>query len=134
MNKSFKKYLIYISVIGLLAAGCSNNSNVLTPFVEMNYRNVAYESLSEQSKATVINWQDGKVGKGIYQGKNGSNIILLDSGSQIGFVFNTSNVEVINGQRLIMVTFNTKDDPLLGPMILIIDPITNKVIGGVQRE
>jgi len=134
MRKFFKYYILFIPILFLTEAGCSDNSNVLTPFEEMNYRKVAYESLSEQSKSTVINWLGGKIERGIYQEKNGSNTIILNSGFQMGFVINTSNVNLINGQSLIMVTFITKNDHVLGPMILIIDPITNKVIGGVQRE
>jgi len=36
-------------------------------------------------------------------------------------------------QDLISVTFNTIEDPLLGPIIIIIDPDSQNVVGAVGR-
>ncbi len=131
-SNKLEKLLIILSF--LILSDCSNNSNVLLPFDQMSNRQIAYASLSEQEKSTIINWQNGKVEEGVYQSFNKSNAIVLNSGDKIFFGTISSTVKLIEGQKLIAVTFNTTDDALLGPLIVIIEPNYNKVIGGVLRN
>jgi len=70
---------------------------------DMNYRQIAWESLSLQAQATVThNWQQAGVSKCTYY---------------------------VDHREAVCVTFNTTDDPLLGPIIVYIDPDSLKVLG-----
>ena len=50
-----------------------------------------------------------------------------------GFVAANPDIELKANQTLITVLFNTVDDPLLGPIIVVIDPEAKVVAGYVLR-
>ena len=127
------KNFYIILILLLFFSGCSKNSDLLLPFDQMGSKQIAYASLSEHEKLTIINWQHGKVEEGVYHIINKSNSIILDSGDKIYLGSISSNVKLNEGQKLIAVTFNTTEDALLGPLIIIIEPNSKEVIGGVLR-
>ncbi len=127
------KYVFVIMMMLFITPGCSHNSNGVSPFEEIKYRTIAYESLSMQEKSTVINWQDGKVERGVYKTDKSTPSILFDLGGRLSFVYNSSDIKLIDGQNLVAVFFNTTQDPLLGTIIVIINPGNSNVIGYVPR-
>ena len=113
--------------------GCSENNDGVSTADKTDYKKIAYESLSEQSKSTVENWESGKVDEGTCLLQNGDRLFEKDSSIAVQFVVYSSDTKLHNGQKLVAVTFTTTVDSLLGPMILIIDPEKKQVIGGVLR-
>ena len=91
-------------LIGLVfSLGCRDG--ILDGYQEddMTYRQIAWESLSAEAQATVTHdWQEARVSKCTYYADQ---------------------------SEAVCVTFNTTDDPLLGPIIVFIDPDSLKVLG-----
>ncbi len=127
-----KKTLVILIQL-LFLVGCSDDSDLLSPSGQKHFRLIAYESLSESEQSTIIDWQNGKVEAGTYQSADDSHSIVLDSQNRIPFATNSSGVKLFDGQKLIAVTFETKVDALLGPIILIIEPCSENVIGYMLR-
>ena len=120
-----KRVFILLFVLALIVK-CSDESNGVSPIVENDYREIAYNSLSED-------WFNADVESGNYGLSDSTNFVLFDNGNKISFAFNTDDVNLTVGQKLIGVTFNISQDDLLGPIILIIEPESKKVIGWVLR-
>ena len=97
--------LIFITLV--IFTGCNKDESVMKPDNDMIYRKVAWNSLTEYQKATVIHdWRESEVSKCYYWE---------------------------NDQNAICVTFNSKDDPLLGPIIVFIEEDTLKILGFGMR-
>jgi hypothetical protein len=79
--------------------GCESKINSVTGD-DMEYRTIAWNHLTEPEKATVIgDWRAARV-----------------------------QARQWNDKAAVSVTFNTTDDALLGPIVVIIDPQTKKVV------
>lgn len=120
-----KNLFLVISILSLsfIFIGCNNENQTETikervgtvsdlEKVYMEMREIAWASLSENAKETVIgNWKDAKVTE--------------EQPSVINEVH-------LNGKekptKLIKVIFNTSEDRLLGPIGIYIDPSTKKII------
>ncbi len=124
-----KKTLVILIKL-LFLVGCSDDSDLLSPSGQKHFRLIAYESLPESEQSTIIDWRNGKVEKGFYQVYNSFGSVVLDDGDRVAFVSNSSNIN--DGQKLVVVIFNT-NNLVLGPIILIVEPISEKVIGYVPR-
>ncbi|MEJ2617174.1 MAG: hypothetical protein P8Z35_19645 [Ignavibacteriaceae bacterium] len=128
-----KKFLLFL-LLGVLFIGCSEKSNFMLPVDQMEYRKIAYDSLSEEQKATLTtDWKEAEVEQGNYLLKDNINWIVFDSGNKSGFALMKSDVVLINNQPLVLVIFHTKVDALLGPIALIIEPGTKEIVGGFLR-
>ena len=127
-----KQYLFCL--MALIFICCSEKSNFLLPVDQMEYRKIAYESLSDTEKETLTtDWKEGEVKQDNYLLKDNINWIVFDSGNKSGFALMKSNLVLINNQPLVLVIFHTNVDALLGPIALIIEPGTKKIIGGFLR-
>jgi hypothetical protein len=125
-------YPIFASI--LIFTACSSDEDVLSPFEKVNYRVIAYQSLTEDEAATLINdWRTAPVSAGKYRKENNNHIIIMDENIKWHFRLNDSETNLNDNQSLITVAFNTKDDPLLGPLIIIINPENDIVVGAVLR-
>ena len=122
-----------LMVLILFLFSCSEESDFLSSYEQKHLRNIAYKSLSEEARSTIVNWQNGKVEAGIYHSSDESDFIVLDSKNEIPFMINSTDVKLIERQKLVAVTFNTTYDALLGPLILIIELREEKVIGLTPR-
>jgi hypothetical protein len=128
------KKIIALTIILLFLVSCSENSDVLSPSGKMKYREIAYESLSEHEKDEInSDWEDADVKEGRYQSFNGAHTIIVDPENRLYFVLKNSNIRLGELQVLIIVTFNTIYDSLLGPITVIVDPKSEKVIGYLVR-
>ena len=87
---------------------------------ENDIREIAYQSLSEDNKKTVISWKDGKVEQ--YKSTNDHSI-----GSPNGSVN-------IKGKDTYKVMFRTNNEGILGPIIIYIDKNSYSVLGGDLRD
>ena len=126
-----KTQLLFILIL-ILFVGCGDDI-LLSPANQSTYREVAYNSLDENSKASItINWKDAKVEDGKYIKEGERHILKLSSGEEIPFLL-SNGIIMIKNHRLVAVTFNTINDPLLGPIIIIVDPGQIKVVGIVGR-
>jgi hypothetical protein len=91
----------HFAVLILFAAvlGCESKINSVTGD-DMEYRTIAWNHLTDQEKATVTgDWRTAKV-----------------------------QLTQWNDKTAVSVTFNTTDDARLGPIVIIIDPQTKKVV------
>lgn len=98
------------------------------------YQIIAFESLSENEKSTIIDdVNDATVEKGKYEMFNGSSRIKFEGGRKYYFFLKDKSITLKPNQSLIAVSFRTKDGSLLGPITVIINPSKNIVIGFVGR-
>ena len=119
--------ILSISFLVLFIISCNNEDNILNSFDSANYRKIAYESLTPESKETLT------VRTGKYKNENGSYIITIDDQNRWNFFITDLNTDLQSNQNLIAVTFSTTSDALLGPLTLIINPESKTVIGEVLR-
>lgn len=124
-------YSLIVSFI-ILHFGCTDNS--LTEPEIAHYQTIAYSSLSENEKASLtVDMSEAIVKVGKYKVTNGNHSIKIEEDQIYFFFLRDNSLKLKTDQRLIAVAFNTRDDPLLGPIIVIIDPHTQIAIGGVGR-
>jgi hypothetical protein len=94
------------AVLVILAAmlGCESKINSVTGD-DMEYRTIAWKHITEQEKATVTgDWRAARV-----------------------------QAMQWNDKAAVSVTFNTTDDALLGPIVVVIDPPTKTVVQQLPR-
>lgn len=128
------KRIITLIIALLLIVSCSDDIGILSPENQVEYRELAYKILSDREKESLtINWQKGRVEEGKYKKKNDHDTFETSSGSNLFFISKIGNEYLYDGYKLIAISFNTKDDALLGPIIVIIDPYLRMVIGRVGR-
>ena len=114
--------------------GCSKDSNVLSPQDKTIYKDIAYNSLTAREKSTIINPDDVIINEGVYKYENRNHKIYIDNERFTYFVLIDANTVLFDNQKLISVRFHTTDDSLLGPIEVIIDPYSKKVVGGTLRD
>lgn len=96
----------HFAVLVILAAtlGCESRINSVTGD-DMEYRTIAWNYITEQERATVVgDWRAARV-----------------------------QTRQWNGKTAVSVTFNTTEDALLGPIVVIIDPQTKKIVQQLGR-
>ena len=113
---------IFTSIIFLLAfsisfTGCSTKSSLTE---KDTIREIAYNWIDDNKKSTIIDWKTSKVEK-----------ITFDKEHLV--VNETETLDIINKEAF-KVTFTTKDDDLLGPVIVYLDTDTSEVLGMDFRE
>lgn len=98
-----KKLIILLIAIIPLLSNCKKENDTDT---KMQIIEIAWNSLSEQAKSTVIiNWRDAQVTESVYEQK-----------------------------RVYAVSFSTSDDALLGPITVFVDIATKNVLGQILRD
>lgn len=128
------KKIIYFGLIALLFLGCSNENDILSPYESTDYREIAYESLTSESKESLAKcWCIAPVKTGKYNSESGNHIILIDSQNQWYFILDDPGTNLKQNQSLVAVVFNTKYDALVGPLIVIVDPNSKLAIGFLPR-
>ncbi|MBU2492884.1 MAG: hypothetical protein KJ571_09695 [Bacteroidetes bacterium] len=127
-----KKFITLIIII--LIAGCGDDSNSVTPAEYSYYGNIAYESLSAEEKSNLLDGNKPfKVEQGIYGMIKESDVLILNENEKFYFLISESSVLLNNGQKLFAVYFNTIHDSLLGPLVIIVDPESEKAVGAGLR-
>jgi hypothetical protein len=97
----------------------------LAPAAEREYRELAWEQLSEEDKAHVITPKDEALVE--YVGAADAAVIPLEGKEQL--------LEDIRSQggKLVAVTYRTDQDALLGPITILFDPESKEPIGTIVR-
>ena len=111
---------VYQGSLFMIRANPSNDELILkyAQSQEGDLRQVIWDKLSQESKAEIVGtWKDAKMEK-VIGNKRFSN--LKD--------------ERYDGKELIHIVFSTKQDHLLGPIGVYIDPETKEVVGADYRE
>lgn len=129
-----KKVSIFLSIIiflSLMAIGC--NKEKIDKSKEENHKiensksksdneikQIAFESLSDNEKNTIINWMDGKV-----------EVYKSTTDHSVG-----SSIEPINikDKDTYKVTFGTNNEETLGPITMYLDRNTYEVLGVDLRD
>jgi len=127
------KRLILFCLPIVFLIGCSKDSSVLSPQVKTAYKDIAYNSLTAQEKSTLINPDAALIDEGNYKYENKSHKIYINKDHIIYFSLTDTNTVLYDNQKLISVLFNTTQDALLGPIDVIIDPLTKQTIGQTLR-
>ena len=97
-----KKLIILILALIPFISSCKKESEA---YSELQIREIAWNSLSEQQKLTVnVDWKQAPVSESTFYQK-----------------------------RVFAVRFNTTDDALLGPIVVYIDSSTKVVLGYATR-
>lgn len=108
-----KKLLICFTLLASFFWACGSDSLFLT--AEEEFRLIAWESLSSQEKETVIiDLDEAKVD-------------MDDTYSIVNSENESEEVPAVS------VRFNTEDDPILGPIIVYIEPESKEVLGQAPR-
>ena len=124
----------FISIVFLLSCliGCSENSDIISPFEKISLRKIAYESLTEESRAILAeNWRFANVDAGIYQLGNYGHKIVIDTETSLPIHPYDPDFKFSNSQQLVAVSFRTIYRGMGGPIIIIIDYKSKIVIGFV---
>ncbi len=141
MNRK-KHFYIYIKIknlfciisIALFFTGCFDFDLSTTPFNGEIMRQAAYESLTDSEKETLtINWEDALVVQGHYESNECDNVFVSGANEHKCFGVKDSSTKLSYMQKLGAVVFNTNDESLVGPIIVIMDPQNNSVVGYVFR-
>ena len=128
------KKILSSLVFILLLTQCQDDDNPIGPINSYNYRKIAYESLSQEEKENLTKcWCLAPVRIGIYSKQSGTNYIIIDDSNNWTFIMYDENTSLTMNQKLVGVILNTTIDSLVGPMILIIDPFSERVIGVCPR-
>ena len=128
MKKLFFPVLALVMLISCL------DIDITTPFNGDTMRDAAYASLSDTEKESLtINLEDAPVVRGYYSTKTCTNGFVSSKGETKCFVLNEPSLKFRDSQILGAVVFNTSNDALLGPLIVIVEPENNMVIGTVMR-
>jgi len=122
MNK--RVTLICLTAIGLIIMIAGFNINIYDNNGEKYvYQKIAWESLDEGNKEEIIgSWQEAKV-ETITIDYDFSIIPLNNSGGEIN----------VKGKEMVVVSFDSKNEAMLGKVIVYIDPQTKKAVGIVPR-
>ena len=129
-----KNIMILLSVT-LIIFACRDSVNVYDESRNPEYRLAAYNSLTENEKSNVTSdWENATVTPGVYaSSQHGSPAILAEGyPSPITYITPLSRT-FAEGTPLVMVTFNTIDDGLLGPIVIVLLAEDATVIGFFGR-
>lgn len=127
-----KKIILLITIAAILY-GCSKN-NINDPEDSKKLIDIAYSDLSDYEKESIIHdLNDAHVKIGFYAKGNCTDTIIFEDNSWICFIKIDKNNFISSDEILAAVTFNTKDDSLLGPIIVILTYDNQKVVGRVGR-
>lgn len=112
---------------------CSD-SDIISPEFEKEFKKIAYDSISESEKETIIiNWEDAKITYGYYESGSCENTFVSNNNERMCFFNLTGPMSLSNWDKLVAVSFKTINDALLGPIIIILDFDRKETIGGVGR-
>jgi len=109
--------IIFVLIFSIFFIGCSDKYSIPE---KDNIRETAYNWIDDSIKSTIIDWKTSKVEK-----------ITFDKEHLI--INETETLDIINNEAF-KVTFTTKDDDLLGPVIVYLDSDTSEVLGMDFRE
>lgn len=99
-----KLIVLFFTLIPLISSCNKDNETAIDPTLQI--KEIAWNSLSEQEKSTVIiDWKQAPVSETSYNQKN-----------------------------VYVVRFNTSDDALLGPITIYIDISSKMVLGQALRD
>lgn len=127
-----KKILVVI-LFSLFLQYCSGDE-ITSPTDQLKYKQIAYNSLSDAEKASLTkDWQNSDYKDGNYRKDTCDNTFAANSGDKICFAKSDSTISLSLDQKLCAVIFNTTNDALLGPIIDIVDPQTEKTAGYALR-
>lgn len=127
------KMFIFFILILAFTFSCSDE-NSTNPFEANKMRETAYSSLTEMERESLtINWNEAPVVLGNFKSASCKNSFYSDKTQFLCFGLSDSTITLREGQILSAVIFYTTNDPLLGPLIVVIDPDKNMVVGQSLR-
>ena len=127
--------MLLIFALSLLSLHCKHALSL----DEQAFRLIAYTHLSEQDRQSLSSdWRKARVASCSYIQESSVHLCVQNPDKRdftydFGFVAANPDIELKANQTLITVLFNTVDDPLLGPIIVVIDPEAKVVVGYVLR-
>ena len=113
---------ILLFTISFFVLYCSDSGTSFTENEKIMYRTAAFNYLSEEEKETIIsNLNEAPVGNAKFSlnESGGPGIILEGTTATIPYITPMSSL-MAEGTPLVTVTFNTTNDPLLGPIVVIL--------------
>jgi len=131
--KFSSKIIFAVLVISLILQSCSDDENNIEN--EYNkFRTIAYNSISDEEKATIVgNWQDAEVINGVFKSDVCAYEFIRENQGRICFFLKDENIMLDKNQQLVAVIFNTVNDSLLGPILVIVDPNSEIAVGFAAR-
>ena len=131
------KYLI-ILFMSILFTSCSNTDDPLSPSYSseelMEFRNIAWNDLSTSEIETVIiSKEESIIQYATISSKDGIWYYKIDEKNKCTFALTNSNIDFRNDQTFVIITINTSDDALLGPIVVILEPNSKQVFGRGTR-
>ena len=129
---------VIILFLAILFSSCSRTNDPLYPSYSdeelMEFRDIAWNDLSNNEIETVIILkEESKIQYATISIKDRIWYYKIDDKNEYSFVLTNPNIDFRNDQRFVIVTINTSDDALLGPIIVIIEPNLKQVFGRGTR-
>lgn len=111
-----KKIILYSFLcLLILITGCST-----TEKSDEDITNIAYQYLDENTKKTILDWENAKVDK--------------ESKSEGYLVAGPNGVVNTKGKNIYTITFRTNNEATLGPISVAMDKDTYSIIGVGLRD
>ena len=131
--KSPNFMIFSVLIISFILYACSDDENNIET-EDLMYRTIAYKSISDEEKATIVgDWQNADVITGTFKSNVCDYEFIQENQGRICFFVKDENIVLDDNQLLVAVIFNTVNDPLLGPILVIIDPNTETAVGFAAR-
>jgi hypothetical protein len=113
----------------VISFSCSDEDDNFNPSENL-IRSIAYNSLSDEEKATIIDdWEEAEVIYGTFKSDVCDYAFMQENQGRICFFPKDQSLVINEDQRLAAVIFNTVNDPLLGPILVIVDPELEAAVG-----
>jgi len=103
----------FIMILSILLTGCTG-----TKKSENEIREIAYHSLDDYSKNTIINWENAEVEE-------------FKSPTEMHLGNSSVNIE---GKETYRITFNVQNEAVLGPIVMFVDKDSYKISGVGLRD
>lgn len=116
MKKFFASIILILTFSTLFTTYNAKSS----PIEKDNIRDTAFNWIDDSIKSTIVDWQT-------------SNVEKITSDKEHLIINEMGTLDIIDTE-IFKVTFTTKDDDLLGPVIVYIDIDSSEVLGMDFRE
>ena len=113
----------------VISFSCSDEDDNFNPSENL-IRSIAYNSLSDEEKSTIIDdWEEAEVISGTFKSDVCDYAFMQENQGRICFFPKDQSLVINEDQRLAAVIFNTVNDPLLGPILVIVVPELEAAVG-----
>ncbi|MGO4374100.1 hypothetical protein [Paenibacillus sp. 2TAB19] len=114
-----KSLMLLFTVCIFVLSACQDEQFVLTDDNKSKYREIAWNTVeTEQRKHVIKNWTEADVSTFVYKDQ---------------WIVPQKDRSHLKNQELVRVSFSTDQDGLLGPIVVVINPEDDAIVGYFPR-